>query len=197
MKEILIATKNKGKVTDFRALFDKYGIEVISLADLAEPIADIPETGSTFEENAVIKAEAIAKMLQMPVLADDSGLEVTALNNRPGIFSARYAGDEKNDQKNLHKVLTELEGVASDDRSARFVCALAVAEPGQETFVKRGVCEGVITAQPVGTHGFGYDPIFQPIGYDKTMAQLSTKEKNSISHRGNALEKLEEWLKLR
>lgn len=196
MKKVLIATKNEGKVADFRLLFAQHEIEVISLADLDEPVADVPETGTTFEENAIIKAEAIADLLQIPVLADDSGLEVTALAGDPGVYSARYAGEEKNDDKNLHKVLENLEGVATEARTAQFVCALAVAQPNQETFVRRGVCEGTITEKPIGTNGFGYDPIFQPKGFTKTMAGLSATEKNAISHRGQALKQLADWLRL-
>lgn len=191
----MIATKNKGKVNDFRVLFNQTPFEVISLADLAEPIADIPETGSTFEENAIIKAEAIAALLQLPVIADDSGLEVDALDGRPGVFSARYAGTEKDDNKNLHKVLEELVGVNDEERSAQFVCALAVAQPGQSTFVRKGTCKGRISNEPRGTNGFGYDPIFQPYGYRETMSELSSDEKNAISHRSRALNKLDEWLK--
>ncbi|CQR48060.1 Non-canonical purine NTP pyrophosphatase [Paraliobacillus sp. PM-2] len=195
MKRLLIATKNKGKVQDFRHLFDKYDIEILSLLDLEKPIKDVEETGTTFEENAILKAETIAKSLSMPVLADDSGLEIDYLDGRPGVYSARYAGLDKNDKDNLHKVLTELKDVPDESRSARFVCVLAVARPGAETITKRGTCEGTITHQPIGENGFGYDPIFQPIKMEKTMAELSASEKNTISHRGNALKKLESWVK--
>ncbi|MFB1052189.1 XTP/dITP diphosphatase [Paraliobacillus sp. JSM ZJ581] len=195
MKKWLIATKNKGKVQDFRHLFQKYDIEIISLLDLDEPVEDVEETGTTFEENAILKAEAISELLNMPVLADDSGLEIDSLDGRPGVYSARYAGEDKDDTKNLHKVINEMEDVPDEKRTARFVCVLAVARPGEETITKRGTCEGKITHEPIGTNGFGYDPIFQPEDMEKTMAELSSAEKNAISHRGNALKKLETWVK--
>ncbi|MCP3025514.1 XTP/dITP diphosphatase [Halobacillus sp. A5] len=194
MKELVVATKNKGKAEEFRVMFSGYGIEVKSLLDFPEAVQDIVEDGTTFEENAIIKAEAIAAEYDIPVAADDSGLEVDALDGRPGIFSARYAGEEKNDQKNLEKVLTELKGVPAGERTARFVCAVAVARPGHKTFVKRGTCEGTIAESPRGTEGFGYDPIFIPTGSDRTMAEHSSEEKNSISHRKNAILEIEQWL---
>ncbi|MFG6116439.1 XTP/dITP diphosphatase [Halobacillus sp. MO56] len=195
MKELIIATKNVGKVKEFQELFHKYGIQVRSLLDLEKPVGDIEETGETFEENALIKAETISKKLKAPVLADDSGLEIDALDGRPGIYSARYAGEEKNDQKNLEKVLAELEGVAPESRTARFVCSIAIIQPGQESIVKRGTCEGSIGLEPKGENGFGYDPIFIPDGYDRSMAELKPEEKNTISHRKDAIIKVENWLK--
>ncbi|WP_186576232.1 XTP/dITP diphosphatase [Aquibacillus kalidii] len=194
MEKLIIATKNKGKMKDFKELFSKYNIEVISLLDLETTIPDIEETGATFEENAALKAKEISEMFQLPVLADDSGLEVDALDGEPGIYSARYAGEEKNDQANLHKVLDKLANVSKEDRKARFICVLAIAVPGKEMIYKKGYCEGTIGYQPVGENGFGYDPIFFPEGSEKSMAQLSPSEKNQISHRGNALVQLEEWL---
>ncbi|MDL4841704.1 XTP/dITP diphosphatase [Aquibacillus rhizosphaerae] len=195
MEKLIIATKNKGKMKDFKQLFSKYGVEVYSLLDLDQTIPDIEETGTTFEENAAIKAETIAKQFQIPVLADDSGLEVEALNGEPGVYSARYAGEAKSDSDNLHKVLEKLKNVTIAEREARFVCVLAVAQPNKHTIYKRGVCEGSIALEPVGENGFGYDPIFYPKGYQITMAQLTSEEKNQISHRGNAIIQLEEWLK--
>ncbi|SDK41638.1 XTP/dITP diphosphatase [Sediminibacillus albus] len=195
MEKMIIATKNKGKVQDFKELFSKYGIEIKSLLDLEESIPDIEETGDSFAENAAIKAETISKMFSLPVLADDSGIEVDALDGRPGIYSARYAGEEKNDQANIAKLLNELSTVPLDKRTARFVCVLAVARPGQSTIFKRGTCEGNIANEPHGNNGFGYDPVFYPKGSDKTMAQLSSQEKNTISHRKNAIIQLEKWLK--
>src|SRR5699024_2761879 len=125
----LIATKNPGKVADFKALFDQYNIKVISLLDINPPIADVEETGDTFSENASIKAETIANQLNLPVLADDSGLSIDYLSGCPGVYSARYAGLDKDDQKNNRKVLRELEGVPDEERTAKFVCALAFAVP--------------------------------------------------------------------
>lgn len=185
---------NPGKVNDFKVLFEPQGIEVVSLLDLADPIEDIEETGVTFAENAAIKAEAIAKMMQIPVVSDDSGLSIDALNGEPGVYSARYAGLEKNDQKNIDKVLKKMQHLSGKERAARFVCAMAFAEPGKETIIKHGYCEGFITSEMKGTNGFGYDPIFQPLGYDKTMAELSPEEKGAISHRGQALRQLKSSL---
>lgn len=195
MNKLIIATKNEGKVREFREMFSKYGIEVQSLLDFDEPIEDIEETGTTFTENATIKAEAISKQFNTPVLADDSGLEVDALDGEPGVYSARYAGLDKNDQRNLEKVLENLKGVQAPRRTARFVCAIAVSRPGQETFVKMGTCEGRIANEPNGERGFGYDPIFIPKGSDMTLAEYTSAEKNAISHRHHAIVQLEEWLK--
>lgn len=196
MKNILIATKNKGKVADFKALFAEYEVNVLSLLDINPELPDVEETGETFEENAVIKAVTIANQLDIPVLADDSGVSIDYLSGRPGIYSARYAGSDKNDDQNNQKVLSELKGVAEEDRAAKFVCALAFARPKKETIIKVGICEGKITDRPIGENGFGYDPIFRPKGYEQTMAQLSIEEKNAISHRAKALQSFRSWLEV-
>ncbi|MFS0865547.1 XTP/dITP diphosphatase [Fredinandcohnia sp. 179-A 10B2 NHS] len=193
MQEIMIATKNAGKVKEFNNLFEIKGIKVKSLLDFPS-IDDIEETGTTFAENAKIKAEAISNKFKIPVIADDSGLSVDYLNGRPGVYSARYAGEQKDDTANLNKVLAELEGVPEDKRTARFHCALALAIPGEETQIVEGTCEGIITDKPVGANGFGYDPVFYVVAKGKTMAQLTKDEKNEISHRGNALRKLDKLL---
>ncbi|MCT8137466.1 XTP/dITP diphosphatase [Anaerobacillus sp. CMMVII] len=193
MKVLLIATKNKGKVREFEDLFAKFGYQVQSLLEMGDSI-DVVEDGVTFQENAIKKAETIASEFRIPTLADDSGLIVDALDGRPGVYSARYAGEEKDDQANLEKVLTELEDVPELERTARFHCSLALAIPGKETIVVDGTCEGVITREPRGEHGFGYDPIMYIPSMDKTMAQLTKQEKNMISHRSNALKKLQEQL---
>ncbi|TMN21102.1 XTP/dITP diphosphatase [Lentibacillus cibarius] len=195
MKEMIIATKNPGKAKEFKTFFSAFQIEAISLAELDRKVDDIEETGTTFEENAAIKAETIAGMIQRPVLADDSGLAIDALDGRPGVYSARYAGEPKDDQANIDKVLQELKGVEASDRTARFVCVLAIAVPGETTIFKKGYCEGEIAYSQIGENGFGYDPIFVPTGYNKTMAQLSPIEKNRISHRKNAIVQLEDWVK--
>lgn len=194
MKEIIIATKNKGKAAEFKDFFSAYGIMAVSLLDLSEEMPDVEETGTTFEENAALKAEAISKLLNKPVLSDDSGLEIDALDGRPGVYSARYSGKGANDAKNVEKVLHELAETTYNSRTARFVSVLAVAAPGKETIFKRGHCEGHITLHPAGKNGFGYDPIFIPAGYAVTMAQLSSVEKNRISHRKNAISQLDEWI---
>ncbi|MFC4184783.1 XTP/dITP diphosphatase [Saccharococcus thermophilus] len=193
MKQVIIATKNAGKTREFQALLGKRGVEVKSLLDFPD-CPDVEETGSTFAENAILKAEAMARYFNTMVIADDSGLSIDALGGRPGVYSARYAGEEKNDQKNIAKVLSELEGVPFAKRTARFHCALAVAAPGRRTTVVEGTCEGYITEKPQGENGFGYDPIFYIPQKGKTMAQLSAEEKNQISHRAKALEKLDkQW----
>ncbi|OZM57894.1 non-canonical purine NTP pyrophosphatase [Lottiidibacillus patelloidae] len=189
MKTVIIATENKGKIKEFKELFAEKGIEVQSLLDLSFP-DEIEETGSTFEENAIIKAAALADYYQKPVIADDSGLEIDALDGEPGVYSARYAGGAKNDDANMEKVLENLKGVEESDRTARFVCVIAVVIPGQNPFTYRGTCEGLIANGKTGTNGFGYDPIFYLPEYKKTMAQLLSEEKNRISHRANAIKQL-------
>lgn len=193
MKQIVIASRNKGKIKEFRSLFQPLQIEVLSLDDLGESVPEIEETGSTFAENAQIKAETVAQLLKIPVIADDSGLVVDALDGRPGVYSARYAGEPTDDIKNYEKVLQEMKDLATIDRSARFVAVLALARPNKETLFFQGTCEGKIAFKPEGSYGFGYDPIFIPDGYDRTMAQLTEEEKNAISHRGKALQKLETY----
>ncbi|MHC0037441.1 XTP/dITP diphosphatase [Pseudoneobacillus sp. C159] len=189
MKELVIATKNKGKAKEFENLFSTYGFQVKTLIDYPEA-EDIEETGTTFEENAILKAEAVSLLLGRPVLADDSGLVVDALNGRPGIYSARYAGVTKNDEANMDKVLDELQDVPDQERTARFYCALAIAIPGQKTYTVSGTCEGKILKERRGHNGFGYDPIFYVSEKKLAMAELSSEEKNAISHRAKALEKL-------
>ncbi|WP_226667138.1 XTP/dITP diphosphatase [Metabacillus litoralis] len=190
MKKIIIATKNNGKVKEFNALLTPLGYEVQSLLDYENAI-DVEETGSTFEANAILKAEAISNQYQLLTIADDSGLEVDYLEGKPGVYSARYAGPDKSDQANMDKVLDELNSVTDmEERSARFVCALALSTPGQEVQTVKGTCEGYIANSPIGVNGFGYDPIFILKHTNKTMAQLSKEEKNQISHRSEALRKL-------
>ncbi|MBA4537485.1 XTP/dITP diphosphatase [Bacillus aquiflavi] len=190
MDEVIIATKNKGKAKEYEQMFSKRGIQVKTLLDYPE-IRDVEETGMTFEENAIMKAETIANRLGKIVIADDSGLIVDALGGKPGVFSARYAGEEKNDDANIDKVLLELSTVKEKDRTARFYCALAVASPSMETFTVFGTCEGRILKERKGSNGFGYDPIFYVNEKEKSMAELSKDEKNKISHRAKALKKLE------
>ncbi|GEN31451.1 XTP/dITP diphosphohydrolase [Cerasibacillus quisquiliarum] len=195
MEKIIVATKNKGKAEEFKAFFSKYDIETISLLDLPDDIPDVVETGMTFQENAILKAETMANYLGQTVLADDSGLVIDALGGKPGVYSARYAGEPTNDKKNIAKVLQELAFVPDKQRTARFVCVLAVATPGKETVTRTGYCNGVISEEMKGSNGFGYDPIFIPENKNITMAQLSSEEKNEISHRRQAIIKLEDWLK--
>jgi XTP/dITP diphosphohydrolase len=189
MKELVISTKNKGKIAEFKQMLEKKELNVKSLLDYPN-IPDIIEDGLTFSENAAKKAETLARYLQCTVIADDSGLVVDALDGRPGVYSARYAGDEKNDSANMEKVLRELVDIPSEDRTARFVCVIAVARPNEKTLIFEGSCEGLITSEPRGSNGFGYDPIFYIPELEKTMAQLSAEEKNKQSHRANALKNL-------
>ncbi|MDX5474005.1 MAG: XTP/dITP diphosphatase [Bacillaceae bacterium] len=196
MKELIIATNNEGKVKEFQNIFSEKGYTVRSLKDFPE-IDDVEETGTTFEENALLKAQTVAKALKVVVIADDSGLEVDALNGEPGVYSARYAGTDKNDEANIDKVLEKLQEVPEEKRTARFVCVLAVAMPDGESLTVRGTCEGFIANERKGENGFGYDPIFYIKEIDKTMAQLSKEEKNKISHRARAIELLaKRWEKL-
>jgi XTP/dITP diphosphohydrolase len=190
MIEVIIATKNRGKAREFEDIFARRGVAVRTLLDYPE-IVDVEETGQSFEENAVLKAEVISNQLKKMVIGDDSGLIVDALDGRPGIFSARYAGEEKSDQANMDKVLNELKNVPIEERSARFYCALAMAAPGLETITVSGTCEGRILEERKGTNGFGYDPIFYVIEKELSMAELSSDEKNKISHRAKALKKLD------
>jgi len=192
MKQVVIATKNKGKAKDFEALFAPLGFEVVTMFDVA-PNLEIEETGTTFEENAVLKAEALAKELDTIVIADDSGLAVDALNGEPGVYSARYAGDH-DDEANMVKLLQNLQDVEENKRTARFCCCIAIAGPDFETTTVFGTCEGVIAREKRGTNGFGYDPVFFVPSLNRMMAELSPEEKGAISHRGNAIRKLKEQL---
>lgn len=192
-KTILIATKNVGKAREFEYLFKKYGYDIKTLLDFPE-IEDVPETGLTFEENAHQKAEAISKELQTIVLADDSGLEVDALDGAPGIYSARFAGEHGNDEKNNLKLLEELKNVPTDERTANFHCSLVLVAPDKEPLAVEGKVKGYILEEPKGEHGFGYDPLFYVPELEKSMAELTSEEKNEISHRANAIKQLEEEL---
>lgn len=193
MKEAIIATHNPGKVKEFKEILQPKGYEVKSLAEIGFT-DEIEETGHTFEENAILKAEAVAKAVNKMVIADDSGLSVDNLGGRPGVYSARYAGEQKDDQANIDKVLSELRGIEKEQRTARFRCALAVSIPGEETKTVEGHVEGYIAEEPRGEYGFGYDPIFIVKDKDKTMAELTSDEKNKISHRADALKKLSKLL---
>jgi len=193
VKKIIIATGNKGKAKEFETLFSPLGYEVLTLHDL-EGATDVEETGTTFEENAILKAEALCKQFDTMVISDDSGLMIDALDGRPGVYSARYAGEQKNDNANIDKVLEELKDVPEEERTARFYCALAVAVPGEDTMTVSGTVEGRIANSRQGENGFGYDPIFYVPDLGKMMAELKPEEKNAISHRANALKKLKELL---
>lgn len=194
MKEIILASHNKGKIEEFELLLKEYDVQLKSLYDF-KGLDEVEETGETFYANAQLKAETIGEKLNKPVIADDSGLMIDALDGRPGVYSARYAGDHGDDVANYEKVLEEMKGIDENNRTAKFVSVLAFYRPGQEIVFKEGICEGEITFGPRGKRGFGYDPIFIPKGYTKTMAQLTQFEKNFISHRAEALHQFKKWLK--
>ena len=194
MKKIFVASKNKGKISEIKSYLAPLGYEIFSLLD-NPGIADIEETGATFEANAMIKAKAVFDVVKIPVLADDSGLEVDLLEGRPGVFSARYSGAGANDEKNNAKLLTELGETELNKRTAKFKCVIAMYD-GLNTRVFDGECEGIIIFQPRGNWGFGYDPLFMPNGYTKTFAELGNDIKNEISHRGKALKSLLKFLEL-
>lgn len=188
-KEILIATRNVGKAKEFETMFNAQGYAVKTLLDYPD-IPDVEETGKTFEENARLKAETIAKAFNTIVLADDSGLKVDALGGQPGVYSARYAGENKSDAANNAKLLHELYNVPQEKRTAQFHCTLVLAAPSKESLVVVGELPGEIATIPRGEHGFGYDPLFYVPNSQKTVAEMTSEEKNKISHRALAIQKL-------
>ncbi len=182
---IIFATGNMGKMREIRAIMADLDVEILSMKE-AGVYADIVEDGTTFKENAIIKAKAIAKKIKSSddiVLADDSGLEIDALNKEPGIYSARYMGEDTSYDIKNNYIIDKLDGVEMEKRTARFVCAVALAMPGKDTITKRGTIEGYIGYKQSGANGFGYDPIFYLPEYDCTTAQLNPEQKNEISHR--------------
>ena len=186
MKTIVLATNNMGKLREVRSMFDN--VEIFSLRDI-NYTKDIEETGQTFAENALIKAKTIAEEFNITVIADDSGLEVDALNGEPGIYSARYAGGH-NDEDNNRLLIKNLQGI--DNRKARYICAICVYKPNGEYKIFEANCEGEIIDNPRGTNGFGYDPYFYVKELSKTFAEVSLEEKNKLSHRAKALRMVKE-----
>ena len=187
--KLVLATRNPGKVREIgEILKNENGIELLSLRNYPDA-PDVVEDGSTYEDNAIKKASVLAEYTGHLTIGDDSGLAVDALDGAPGVHSARYAGENASDQDRIAKLLDALQEVPYDRRSGRFVCAIAIAEPHAQVQVVRGVCEGRIIRTPRGLSGFGYDPIFVPVGYDKTYAELGDEIKNQISHRAKALDK--------
>ncbi len=186
--KVVIATNNQGKVREFKAMLAPLGYEPVSLKDEGIKI-NVVEDGETFEENAHLKAKAVYEICHCPVIADDSGLEVDFLDGAPGIYSARYAGEDATDKELCEKILSELEGVDESLRSARFVCALYCIMDEETEYSVLGTLEGSIGTEPRGENGFGYDPIFM-VDEERSVAELSEEEKNKISHRSNALHKL-------
>lgn len=194
-KKILIATSNPGKVNELRQLLANTSTELISLADVA-PVPEIDETGSTFAENARLKAVGYALRTGMTALADDSGLEIDALDGRPGVQSARYGGDHTGFDDKMRMILAELSDAHAEDRAARFACALAIADKSGRVLVETtGICPGRIADEPHGSGGFGYDPLFMPDGYEHTFGELDEAVKRQISHRAVAFRQIIPFLR--
>ena len=194
MKKIIFATGNEGKMREVRMILQDLGVKILSLKE-AGIAADVEENGTTFEENAVIKATEIMKMCGEIVLADDSGLEVDALNKEPGIYSARYMGHDTSYHIKNKSLIDRLEGKSGEERNARFVCVIAAAFPDGRVFTTRGTMGGQIGYEERGENGFGYDPIFYLPEYGCYSAELPLEEKNKLSHRGKALRLMKEKLK--
>lgn len=184
-QQIVLATTNQGKAAEFAVLLKELPVEVRTLKDYPQ-IPDIIEDGNTFIDNALIKARTVAKACGQVAMADDSGLMVDVLNGAPGIFSARFAGEEKDDAKNTAKLLNLLKDTAEAQRGAQFCCAIAIVLPDGREYTTEGICRGQITFAPAGSGGFGYDPVFYVPKLQKTFAELSMGEKNAVSHRGIA-----------
>jgi len=188
-QKLVLATRNKGKLVEFRRILEALAPGEINLVGVDEfpDLVDVEETGTTFEENALLKARYTTEATGVPAIPDASGFCVDLLNGDPGIYSARWAGSHGNDQANLEKLLNELKDVSEDKRTAHFTCVAALAMPDGRTHVEEGLFHGQILHAPVGQEGFGYDPIFQPLGMSISSAQMSPQEKDAISHRGKAL----------
>jgi XTP/dITP diphosphohydrolase len=195
MKKLVLASRNKHKVAELKALLKDINVELLTLNDFPDA-PPLVEDGSTFEENALKKSRTVYHYTKLPALADDSGLEVFFLNGRPGVRSARYAGENANDERNNEKLLEEMKGVPPRRRRAQFRSVLAFVGEGYEE-IGQGVCPGKLAEEPRGTNGFGYDPIFIPDGFTRTYAELTFEEKNKISHRSRALADLSERLRHR
>ena len=193
-RKLVLATHNSHKQQEMSALLSHLGIIIVGLDDFPQ-IGEIEETGTTLLENSLIKARTVHKITGLPALADDTGLEVDALDGAPGVYSARYAGNNPSYEDNINKLLFELKGLQLDNRNARFRTVISFVDDNEE-LLSEGVIEGVITLDSRGRDGFGYDPIFQPESYDRTFAEMEQDEKNLISHRARALEKMKKILEL-
>ncbi|MDF9867411.1 XTP/dITP diphosphohydrolase [Bacilli bacterium PM5-3] len=192
MNKLIVASNNLNKIKEIKKILEPLNIDVLSLSDVNIDI-DVEETGSTFKENAYIKAKEIYDLIKLPVLSDDSGLEVISLNNEPGIYSARYAGEHKNDEDNIDKLLENVKGV--NNRDARFVCAMTLIIDNDTEYIVEGYLDGEIIDERKGNNGFGYDPIFYLKDLDMTLAEIDAKKKNEISHRSNALKQIYDIIK--
>lgn len=194
-EKIVIATTNKGKIREMKKIFENWGVQVVDRNEAGVPESlEIVEDGATFEENALKKAREIGKITGKIAISDDSGLTVDYLGDFPGVHSARFAGDECDDEKNINKLLKLMENVPKVNRKAHFETVIAMVFPNGEEIISRGKCFGEIAKAPIGEEGFGYDPVFVPEGYNNTFAQLGTEVKNKISHRAKALSDLERIL---
>ena len=192
--ELVIATRNKKKIEEIRRVIGDIPVSILTIDDFPG-CPEVEEEGVTFQENAIKKAMAVSQYTGKPSLADDSGLEVYALNNAPGILSSRYSGEKADDRKNIEKLLHEMRSVIDEERKARFVCCLALAFPDGRVEIFSGHVEGRIGRETKGSYGFGYDPIFYPKGHDMTFAEMTAEEKDSLSHRGEALREFQKFLK--
>ena len=193
--KVVLASKNPHKLVEISKITEKFGIELVLQSSLGVDI-DVEETGTTFEENSFLKAEAVMKTTGLPALADDSGIAVDALNGEPGIYSARYGFDETlDDWGRVYLLLKNTEHVPDEQRQAQFVCVITMVTPEGETIQARGEVHGYLTREPAGEGGFGYDPIFYYPPFGKTLAQVPAEEKNSVSHRANALKLFYEKMK--
>lgn len=193
-KVIVAATGNAHKLAEIEAITAQLGLKVITKAQAGAGDLDVEETGTTFEENSLLKAEAIMKATGLPAIADDSGLETDALNGAPGVYSARFSGEDATDASNNEKLLQMMADVPDAERGARFVSVVTLCYPDGTVLAARGECPGTILRELRGDGGFGYDPLFLPEGFDRTYAQITAEEKNSISHRARALEGLKKQL---
>lgn len=196
MNKLIFATSNQGKMKEIREILSDLNLEILSLKEAGIDV-DIVEDGTTFEENALIKAKTIRDLTGCVVLADDSGLEVDALDKAPGIYSARYMGEDTSYDVKNNYIIEQLTGLKGDERSARFVCVIAAAFPDGTEETRRGTIEGQIGFEIAGENGFGYDPIFYVPEYGCTTAQLTSEQKNEISHRGKALRAMKDVIKQR
>lgn len=188
IEKLVVASHNQGKIDEIKRMMAPFKVDVVSARELELP--DVEETGTTFRENAALKANQLSEISGLPCLADDSGLCVDALGGRPGVYSARYAGPERDFDRAMEYLIEELRNSGSNDWSAHFSCVLALKIPGRECRFFEGKVEGEIVSEKSGHNGFGFDPIFKPHGFDKTFANFTAEEKAKISHRGRAFEKL-------
>ncbi len=189
MKTFIIASNNKNKAAELDRILNPLGIKAVTAREAGVDLGDVEETGSTFAENALIKAKAAFEKTGVPCVADDSGLAVDALNGEPGVYSARYAGENATDEDRINKLLKNLEGVPEEKRTAHFVCSVCCIIDNDKVITAEGTCDGTIAKEPVGNDGFGYDPVFITDG-NKSFAQLTPDEKDAVSHRGRALRQL-------